>query len=543
MVDELERAIRQRDLGLLAEPRSRGVQPRKPGLLDLPGGVTERLALLNQFLNPVEAIGQSMRAGERMMQPNMGGYDRLAALGDMLSGVAGVAGPAVAVGRVGAPAAAAVMEGLLGFSPTTQAAGDTMRAAGRDIVDRLNQPGQMPTVYSNPIPGVGRPPLTFDEVERAMQGADEILGLPDDEFVTLYHGTTKEGADRIKQTGKLKSAGEPSVYLTTDPKGGGYGDGTVVPVRVRRGLLQIDDEFPSGRADFRIDLDRPGGSVPVQIAETPTLPTPRNEAETMARDILQLRAEGRAAQVTDDMMAAADPQYMYSNTPLPMDYASRMARAERTGFRSDQPLYRGDANPNMQAFNTGQFAREGIGVTASDSPSVASTYMTGNNPAIYPLYARSENPLMVDVGGRNWTGIPAEAGTNYGRLNEVLPPENYLDEDSLFDLLQGSRIDWGDGTSSSLAMANTDNVSRAAQAGGFDQVQFQNIVDRGGAGKYYTSAVNEPRTTVMTADPANVRSRFARFDPAFAHLRNLSAALAAGVPIGLLSMQPNEEQY
>jgi hypothetical protein len=92
-------------------------------------------------------------------------------------------------------------------------------------------------------------------------------------------------------------------------------------------------------------------------------------------------------------------------------------------------------------------------------------------------------------------------------------------------------------------MANTDNVSRAAQAGGFDQVQFQNIVDRGGAGKYYTSAVNEPRTTVMTADPANVRSRFARFDPAFAHLRNLSAALAAGVPIGLLSMQPNEEQY
>ena len=415
MADELERAIRQRDLGLLAEPRSRGVQPRKPGLLDLPGGVTERLGLLNQFFNPVEAIGQSMNAGERMMSPNMGGYDRLAALGDMLSGVAGVAGPAVAAGRAGIPAATAIIEGLLGGSPTTQAAGDMARQFGVD-----------------------------------------------------ESGALRLGAD---------------------------------------------------------------------------LPSPRNDAEAMARDILQLRAEGRAADVTDDMMAAADPQYMYSNTPLPMDYASRMARAEARVFGTDQPLYRGDANPNMHAFNTGQFAREGIGVTTSDSPSVASTYMTGNNPAIYPLYARSENPLMVDVGGRNWTGIPAEAGTNYGRLNDVLPPENYLDEDSLFDLLQGSRIDWGDGTSSSLAMANTDNVSRAAQAGGFDQVQFQNIVDRGGAGKYYTSAVNEPRTTVMTADPANVRSRFARFDPAFAHLRNLSAALAAGVPIGLLSMQPNEEQY
>jgi hypothetical protein len=83
-------------------------------------------------------------------------------------------------------------------------------------------------------------------------------------------------------------------------------------------------------------------------------------------------------------------------------------------------------------------------------------------------------------------------------------------------------------------MANTDNVSRAAQSGGFDQIQFQNIVDRGGAGKYYTSAVNEPRTTVMTADPANVRSRFARFDPAFANLRNLSAGVGGAAVLTAL---------
>lgn len=132
MADELERAIRQRDLGLLAEPRSLGVAPRRPGLMDLPGGIAERLGLLNQYLNPVEAIGQSMRAGERMASPNVGGYDRLAALGDMLSGVAGVAGPAAAVGRAGAPAAAAVMEGLLGGSPTTQAAGDMARQFAMD---------------------------------------------------------------------------------------------------------------------------------------------------------------------------------------------------------------------------------------------------------------------------------------------------------------------------------------------------------------------------------------------------------------------------
>jgi GNAT superfamily N-acetyltransferase len=542
MVDELERAIRQRDLGLLAEPRSRGVQPRKPGLLDLPGGVTERLALLNQFLNPVEAIGQSMRAGERMMSPNMGGYDRLAALGDMLSGVAGVAGPAVAAGRAGAPAAAAVMEGLLGGSPTQQAAGDTMRAAGRDIVDRLNQPGPVPVMYSNPIPGVGRGEAIDDALRAKYPGAKVSVTGDASKGYTLNRidvpkSQRNSGIGTQIMRDLVDAVDAQGATLKLSPSGDFGGS---VP-RLKEFYKRFGFIENKGKAkDFGISESM--YRLP-QSSPAPTLPAPRTDAEAMARDIIQLRAEGRAAQVTDDMMAAADPQYMYSNTPLPMDYASRMARAEARGFGTDQPLYRGDANPNMQAFNTGQFAREGIGVTASDSPSVASTYMTGNNPAIYPLYARSENPLMVDVGGRNWTGIPAEAGTNYGRLNEVLPPENYLDEDSLFDLLQGSRIDWGDGTSSSLAMANTDNVSRAAQAGGFDQVQFQNIVDRGGAGKYYTSAVNEPRTTVMTADPANIRSRFARFDPAFAHLRNLSAALAAGVPIGLLSMQPNEEQY
>jgi hypothetical protein len=155
MADELERALLLRDLELMGQPRNpNAVQPGRAGLLDVGVGLPERLSLLNQIFNPVEAIGQSMNAGGRMMSPNMGVMDRLAALGDMLSGVAGVTGPAVVAGRAGVPAAAAVMEGLLGGSPTQQAVGDTMRAAGRDVVERLNQPGQMPTTYANPIPGL-----------------------------------------------------------------------------------------------------------------------------------------------------------------------------------------------------------------------------------------------------------------------------------------------------------------------------------------------------------------------------------------------------
>lgn len=96
---------------------------------------------------------------------------------------------------------------------------------------------------------------------------DEILDLPDDAMVQLYQGTTRQGAEGIQRTGRLQSAGEPSVYLTTDPGGGGYGDGTVAAVRVPRRALEVDDEFPNGRMDFRIDLDRPAGSFPVELIE------------------------------------------------------------------------------------------------------------------------------------------------------------------------------------------------------------------------------------------------------------------------------------
>lgn len=128
MADELERALLLRDLELMGQPRNpNAVQPGRAGLLDVGVGLPERLSLLNQIFNPVEAIGQSMNAGERMMSPNMGVMDRLAALGDMASGIAGVVAPVAAASRAGAPAATALMEGLLGGSPTQQAAADMAR--------------------------------------------------------------------------------------------------------------------------------------------------------------------------------------------------------------------------------------------------------------------------------------------------------------------------------------------------------------------------------------------------------------------------------
>jgi hypothetical protein len=98
---------------------------------------------------------------------------------------------------------------------------------------------------------------------------DEHTGLPlnDDGTVTVYHHTSPEKAADIRRTGQLKSAGEPDVYVTTRKEADtGYGD-EAVPVRVKPESLELDDEFPNGRKDFRIHAGKPGGSVPVKLGE------------------------------------------------------------------------------------------------------------------------------------------------------------------------------------------------------------------------------------------------------------------------------------
>ena len=82
-------------------------------------------------------------------------------------------------------------------------------------------------------------------------------------ITTLYHGTTKQAAEEIVKTKLLKSKGEPNVYVTNSPDGTGYGDGTVVKIHVNTNDLEIDDEFPNGRIDYKL----PGKSYKVIKAE------------------------------------------------------------------------------------------------------------------------------------------------------------------------------------------------------------------------------------------------------------------------------------
>jgi hypothetical protein len=119
---------------------------------------------------------------------------------------------------------------------------------------------------------------------------DDATGLPlnADGTVTLYHHTSAKKAAQIRKTGELKADAEPDVYVTTRQETDtGYGD-TAVQIRVKPDSLSLDDEFPDGRKDFRLNVGKPGGSVKVSIqddAPAPAARVPKVSPPEMAPDI------------------------------------------------------------------------------------------------------------------------------------------------------------------------------------------------------------------------------------------------------------------
>ena len=110
---------------------------------------------------------------------------------------------------------------------------------------------------------------TFQQQGREDTNIDELTGLPinPDGTVTLYHHTDRKSAEQIKSERKLRSSGEPDVYVTTRAIADtGYGN-TAVAIRVDPSRLSLDDEFPNGRRDYRLSVGTPRGSVQVKVGE------------------------------------------------------------------------------------------------------------------------------------------------------------------------------------------------------------------------------------------------------------------------------------
>jgi len=256
-------------------------------------------------------------------------------------------------------------------------------------------------------------------------------------------------------------------------------------------------------------------------------------SDTPAQRVARLLREGRADEVTDDLMAQADPQEMFrlyeageTGMDLPMDEASRMARAREMGFANE--AYHG-ASSDFQ-FIDPEMATEksyGTGIWFADNPDIAQTY-AGNiydSGQSYPVLINTQNFASSDWRGRPWGDAREETRISF--------PEQYnRPSQRISDIYE----DWA-------SWASTDNAARAANQGELSGLRVRNVVD---VGPYIFNRPDlqkrlpETGESIAVFDPTAVRSRFARFDPRLSNLRNLNAANVDPLT-GLLAIMQAQE--
>lgn len=293
------------------------------------------------------------------------------------------------------------------------------------------------------------------------------------------------------------------------------------PSNIRSRTARFDPRLTANANLLAANASPEAGLLSAAAARTP--------AEQMARRILDMRAAGRAGEVTDEMMAQADPQYMFNNTPLPMDEASRMVRADAAGFMDNYETYHGGGD-DIQAFRTsirpdGEGGMTNVGVYSAYRPQIAETYAPNvNGGNIIPLATRATfDDVVVDAGGANWNQIGMDAPVQRGGSTRPLA-----------DAFSGAEDVTG--------LARTNTIAREAVRDGAGSLRINNTLDIGG---YYDPQAGfnhiGPHDVRTDFYPRNIRSRFARFDPEFAHLSNLNAANIDPLS-GLFGAMAAEEQ-
>ena len=227
--------------------------------------------------------------------------------------------------------------------------------------------------------------------------------------------------------------------------------------------------------------------------------------------------EGRAADVTDDMMARVDPQEMHrlyesgaTGRAMPMDEASRMGRARDMGFDTD--AYKGmgaysggpvrDWRGNIvesrplqeiqEIRSPGTYTGHPVAGFFSDDANVASRFQSWmeDGGAVYPVRLNMGGADAIDMGGQRAAAAQFEA------------------------------------------FADPASFERFRRAVGQQE----------GSGAILRNTSDEANVFVPK-HPAQVRSRFARFDPRLSHLANLSAAGAGVATAGALASQPEEGNW
>ncbi len=313
--------------------------------------------------------------------------------------IAGRYSPVVGAGLRTVPAAIGI---AMGAKPALQ--------AGRQVSEGLG-------VMQGRMIANANAPRTLNTGYMGQRGAinpsDFNLVTNPDGTVTMYHGTTKDAAKKIIQERKLLSAGEPDVYMTTDPMAG-YGDGTTVKFNIDPKHINLDDEFPSGRVDFRMPAAK---GWRIQNPEINTPKRPLTEFEQA-----HLTAQRNAALPVNQGGLGLAPD----NTA--------MDRARAMGFDVDNPVYHG-SGADIDAFDpkllkeTSQYMK---GVFTTDKPDIASNY----GDTVYPLVQKQGYTLKDKRTDRASGKTPKEVDTIRDKDKNIIvttKPENIRSRFAAFD--------------------------------------------------------------------------------------------------------------
>lgn len=195
---------------------------------------------------------------------------------------------------------------------------------------------------------------------------------------------------------------------------------------------------------------------------------------------------------------------------LPMDEASRLARAKEMGFDVDNVYFHGTTAKDFSEFYPG-LANNGKGIYFTQDLHKANAYATNDSP-IAPRNARI---IPTFVKGELFDPDNSEhiKKLNELRRNKSYDPEKYDKHNSL--KLGDLRKDY-----------NTDELVDELKSLGFSGRKI-------GKGKINSGYVN-PETfewidtpniedEIVVFDPKNIRSKFAKFDPAMAESADISS--------------------
>jgi hypothetical protein len=220
--------------------------------------------------------------------------------------------------------------------------------------------------------------------------------------------------------------------------------------------------------------------------------------------VAELLRQGRAKEVTNDLMDQADPQrlhhhYVSGNTgvDMPMDKDSRMERAAQMGF--DTKAYHG-TNTSQEFSSLGKSVnskRRESYLAPEEHKDFSNSFASSDQGRVFPLLAN----VTGFHNGRTEEGREALKDLAYEKNFQPELYANHLKGDP--NTLRP--VSWGD----------------------------QNAIDKlNDAG--YPGAVIEERPwmdSYAVFDPTKLRSQFARFDPRLSHLSHLSASTGGAMEL------------